>query len=72
MERALGAGMALKFGVRELWLIDPESDLIERHLLQEDPSQPEGIYRLGEHETIVPACLPALTLRLNCFLGEGR
>lgn len=61
-----------KFGVRELWLIDPESDLIERYLLQEDPSQPEGIYRLGEHETIVPACLPELTLRLDGFLGEGR
>jgi Uma2 family endonuclease len=60
------------FGVRELWLIDPESDLIERYLLQDDPSQPEGIYRLGEHETIVPACLPGLTLRLDAFLGEGR
>jgi Uma2 family endonuclease len=61
-----------KFGVREFWLIDPESDLIERYLLQDDPSQPEGIYRLGEHETIVPACLPELTLRLDGFLGEGR
>ena len=61
-----------KFGVKELWLIDPESDLIERYLLQEDPSQPEGIYRLGEHETITPACLPELTLRLDSFLGESK
>ncbi len=61
-----------KFGVRELWLIDPDSDLIERYLLQEDPSQPEGIYRLGEHETIVPSVLPEMTLRLDSFLGEQR
>ena len=46
--------------------------LIERYLLQDDPSQPEGIYRLGEHETISPACLPALTMRLDGFFGEGR
>lgn len=61
-----------KFGVLELWLIDPESDLIERYLLQEDASQPEGIYRLGEHETITPRVLPEMTLRLDSFLGEQR
>jgi len=61
-----------KFGVRELWLVDPKSDLIERYLLQEDASQPEGIYRLGEHESITPACLPELTLKLSSFLGEER
>jgi Uma2 family endonuclease len=61
-----------KFGVKELWLIDPESDLSECYLLQDDPSQPEGIYRLGEHETIATACLPELALRLDSFLGESK
>lgn len=72
MDRVPKRALYAKFGVRELWLIDPESDLIERYLLQEDSSQPEGIYRLGEHETITPACLPELVMRLDSFLGESK
>lgn len=72
LDRITKRELYAKFGVKELWLIDPESDLIERYLLQKDPSQPEGIYRLGEHETLVPACLPELTLRLDSFLGESK
>jgi Uma2 family endonuclease len=72
LDRITKRELYAKFGVKELWLIDPESDLIERYLLQEDPSQPEGIYRLGEHDSLNPACLPALTLRLGSFLGESK
>lgn len=59
-----------RFGTRELWLIDPTSDLIERYLLDRDPSQPREILRLGEHEAIAPEVLPGLTLILAAFLGE--
>jgi Uma2 family endonuclease len=72
LDRITKRELYAKFGVNELWLIDPDCDLIERYLLQKDPSQPEGIYRLGEHDTITPACLPALALRLDSFLGETR
>jgi hypothetical protein len=46
--------------------------LIEPYLLQKDPSQPEGISPLGEHEIITSACLPALALRLDSFPGESK
>jgi Uma2 family endonuclease len=72
LDRISKRALYARFGVKELWLIDPESDLIERYLLQEDPSQPEGIYRLGEHEAITPRVLSGMTLRLDSFLGDER
>jgi Uma2 family endonuclease len=52
-----------RFGVTELWLIDPDTPQVEVYRLQEDSEVPQGTLR--KHQTLTTPLFPGLEIHLE-------
>jgi Uma2 family endonuclease len=49
-----------RYGVKELWLVDPDAPQIEQYYLQRDPRRPAALH--GVKDSFASACFPGLKL----------
>jgi Uma2 family endonuclease len=55
-------------GVRELWIIAPETKQIQVYLLAQDPANPVATY--GEHDTFESALFPGLRIEAPAIFAQ--
>ena len=55
-------------GVEELWILDPAEKTLALFQLQEDPAEPQAVYRLKQ--SFSSACLPGLKLHVRDIFRE--